>query len=154
MLARYILALQYSEFYQRTRRLARLCFSKNFRTRHRYFNNQIRVVDETYTRLYETGERNPAFDLPGADHETASRYTPAAHARHNLELALGNAGLTLEYLNFCIARGYTEGHREAAILLEKEMKTLSQRIAEAKALNIPLEPYAAQHPWAELNLAL
>jgi hypothetical protein len=154
MLARYILALQYSEFYDRTRRLARLCFSKNFRARNRYFNNQIRVIDETYLRLYETGERNPAYDLPGADPGTVSRYTPAAEARHGLELALGHTGLTLEYLNFCIARGYTEGRREAGILLEKEMKTLSQRIAAAKALNIPLEPYAAQHPWAELNLAL
>ena len=154
MFARYILALQYSDFYHRTRRLARLCFSKNFRARNRYFNNQIRMMDETYMRLYETGERNPAFDLPGADPETISRYTPAAHARHNLELALGNAGLTLEYLNFCISRGYTEGHREAGILLKKEMETLSRCIAEAKALNIPLKPYATQHPWAELNLAL
>lgn len=154
MLARYVRAVQYSSLYHLIIRLARLSTSRDFRTRHRYYNNKMRLGTDAWLRLATTGERNPDYDLPGADHQTVSRYTPEATARYHLELALGDAGLTLEFLDYCIANGYTQGRREAGALLEQEMKTLSQCIATAKALDIPLEPYAVEHPWAELNFVL
>lgn len=135
-------------------RLARLCFSQDFRTRDRYYRNKMRMGSDAFLRLAATGERNPAYDEPGADLETVHRYTPVTEATYALECALTDAGLTLDFLKYCVNHSYKEGHREAGILLEKEMETLAQCVTNAKALNIPLKPYAAKHPWAELNLAL